>query len=286
MLARPVSAARPGALLALWAAPSLLIAVLTVGFPPPAAAFAGQRPDPVEVLQALAALAAPLAAQLFTVVLLAGPTARLAQGASVGEAMRAMLLRNSLVVSAFLAMVLTFALLLTMVPGLMALFVNPLMGLIFLTVGTIGGAALAVGLFGRWMYAPVLAAEGRGAAEALDASRARARSERNFGAALGLAVAFAIVLGLAAAGGVAGDRGAGIAGRIVGTWLALWVGLAWVAGRVADRAAGAAQSAGAPRLALSRRPSACPRCGALAEVALALPAEVACGACGLRGSVR
>lgn len=282
--------ARPRALLALWAAPAAVLALLTSLVGPPAAAFAQQRPDPAQTVEVLLRLVAQLYGQLFLLAWLAAPTAALLAGAPLADAVRALARGAVLRVAAALALFLTFALLLTMLPGLMALYVNPLMGLLFLTVGTIGGAALAVGLFGRWMFAPALALEGRGAAEALDASRAEARRMRNFGFAIGLAVLFVLVLAAAAVVGLAAERVApGSAwARAAGNALVLWPGAALVEAKVAARwlARGDARPPEAPSLALRSRPSRCPRCGVLAAVPVAGGGDVACGGCGLRATVR
>lgn len=281
--------ARPGALLALWALPTLAIALLTALLGPPALG-AVRHPTPPEALAQLAGLAAVLWPELFLLAWLAAPTAALVEGKGPREALGSAVRGAVLGTAAMMAVMLTLALLLTMLPGLMAAYVNPLMGLIFLVTGTIGGAAAAVGLFARWMYAPALAADGRGAGHALDGSRAMTRRERNFGPALGLAIAFVLVLGLSAAAGIAGERVAGFAGKVLGAWLPLWLGTALVEARVAQRwrtsASGPVGQPGPPVLALTRRPSRCPRCGALATVGVTGPAAAECPGCGLRATVQ
>lgn len=280
---------RPAALLALWVLPSLIIALLTALLGPPAAAFVGHAPGPLETLEVLVRLTGQLYAELFLIAWFAAPTAALVAGRAARSAMAALARPGVLGVAAMTALLLTFALLLTMLPGLLALYVNPLMGLIFLTVGTIGGAAAAVGLFARWMFAPALALEGMGATEALDASRAEARARRNFGFAAGLAVAFALVAGLAAAAGLAAGRAVqgSLPASAAASWVVLWPGLALIVGAVGKRhLEPAAQGEAQPGLALRSRPSRCPRCGALASVPVAGSGEVVCPGCGLRATLR
>lgn len=281
---------RPAALLALWVLPSLVIAVLTALLGPPAASFVGRAPGPLETLEVLVRLTGQLYAELFLIAWFAAPTAALVAGRDARSAMAALARPGVLGVAAMTALLLTFALLLTMLPGLLALYVNPLMGLIFLTVGTIGGAAAAVGLFARWMFAPALAAlQGLGATEALDASRAEARARRNFGFAAGLAVAFALVAGLAAAAGLAAGRAVegSLLASAAASWVVLWPGLALIVGAVGKRHLQPAMQGGTqPGLALRSRPSRCPRCGALASAPVAGSGEVVCPGCGLRATLR
>jgi hypothetical protein len=278
--------AHAAALSLLWLPAALLVAALTTMLGAPGAEFAAGPPTPAQTVEALARLAAQLLAELVVIVLLAAPTARVVQGAALGDALRALARRGPWGVAGFVGLLVSFALLLTMLPGLMALYVNPLMGLLFLTVGTIGGAALAVGLFGRWMFAPALAAQGLGAAEALDASRAEAKERGNFGFAAGMAVLFALVLGAgAAAGGLAAllVPGQPLAGRTLGMALALAPLLPIVPAAVAQRHAGARAAASAPALALRSRQTRCPRCGELARAPVGTAgSEVACPGCGLR----
>jgi hypothetical protein len=270
-----------------WALPTLAIAVLTVLFAVPAVQ-PGSVPTPEQALAVLLALIAQLYGQLALLVAFAAPTALVLGGAPAKEAFRSLRTPAVLAVAAWMGLLLTFALLLTMVPGLLAGYVNALMGLIFLAVGTIGGAAAAVGLFARWMYAPALAAQGLGPGAALDRSRALAKAERNFGAALGLAVLFALVLAFAAGGGLLAERAlpGGAAARVFGTWLVLWPGAALVEAKVAARLAQAgAPAPDGPQLALATRPSRCPRCDALAQVRTSGPTPVRCHGCGLAATV-
>jgi hypothetical protein len=281
--------AQPLALLALWAMPAAAIAALTVLLGSPAEASAA--PTPADAASALARLMGLLYAGLFLVVLFAAPTASLASGAPPLQTLRALGRPAALRVAALMALFLTLALMLTLLPGIMAGFVNPLMSELFLAVGTIGGAAAAIGLFGRWMHAPGLAAvRSMGATEALDASRAEARAQRNFGFALGLSVLlFAFALAGGAASFVAGRAGLGGGARALASWVPLWVGLALVASAVEGRRLqpGARMPApAAPTLALRSRPTRCPSCGALAAAPSTGPGNVTCPGCGLRASLR
>lgn len=278
--------ARPAAFLALWALPSAAIALLTAWAGGPAGS---EQPTPAEVVATLLRFMAVLSAGLFVLAWFAAPTAALARGEPLGRTVRALARPSVLGVSAALAFFLTLALMLTLLPGLMAGFVNALMAQIFLAVGTIGGAAAAIGLFGRWMHAPALAAEGLGIGSALDASRAEAKVQRNFGFALGLAVLlFVFALAGGALSVLAGRGGAGATARAAASWLPLWVGLAAVEAAVAGRRLQGAAGAGAraPTLALRSRPSRCPACGVLASAPVTGPGSVTCPACGLQATLR
>jgi hypothetical protein len=276
-------------MLTVWALPALAIALLTLWLGAPAAP--QERPDPAQAALVLVRLMALLAMGLFLVVLFAAPAAGVAQGDALPRALARAARRGVVGVAALAAAFQTLALLLTQLPGLMAGFVNPLMAQIFLAVGTIGGAAAAIGLFGRWLHAPAFAAlDGLGALEALDASRAAARHERSFGFALGLGVLLAFFALASGAASVLADRaGVGMAGRAAASFLPLWVGLAVVGAAVAGRhlqwQAGE-RAPDAPTLALRSRPSRCPRCGELARAPTTGPAEVHCAACGLTARLR
>jgi ribosomal protein S27AE len=238
----------------------------------------------LQVLQLMAALYVAV----FLIVLFAGPAAAIASGRSVSASIKLSARADAAGVAALMALLLTCALLLPTIPGRLAAFVNPLMAEIFLAVGAIGGAALAVGLFGRWMYAPALVAlEGMTTTAALDASHARARRERNFGFALSLAALFAII---AVASGTASTLLAGIVPGVapLASWLGVWVALTIVPSLVAGsylQGEAARSTPSTPTLALRSRPSQCPRCGALATVA-SQSSRVQCPRCGLQATLR
>lgn len=281
------SRAAAPALLALWALPALGLAVLTLAVGPlPSAAPA----DAATAAGRLAGFAARMVPELFLIAWLAAPTARLVEGAAPREAARVLAEPRVLAVAAILGVALASVLSLTLLPGVLASYVNPLMATIFYVAGVIGGAAGAIQLFRLWMFAPALAPTAGSAAEALDASRALARRHRTGGFALSMAVAYALVT-------LAGAAVAAVAGRVVlhpaGPALAAaavwWLGVPGIAARIGRQAAelrGAVPAAGEPVLALRSRPSQCPRCGALATVPVAGGgAEVTCAGCGLRARV-
>jgi hypothetical protein len=135
------------------------------------------------------------------------------------------------------------------------------------------------------MYAPALALD-RGAAEALDTSRALSKARRNFGLALGIAVAYGLVTACALLAWVGAGHVAGPVARAAASNAVWWVGMPWVVAKVANEPLVPRADRGPPTLALASRPSRCPRCGALASVPVAGPAEVACGSCGLRATLR
>lgn len=281
--------ASAAALLALWAAPALALAALTFLLgPPPADAPA----DPATAAARLGAFALRMVPELFLIAWFAAPTAQVLAGAPVSRAARVLGQPRVLGVAALLALTLATVLSLTLLPGVLASYVNPLMATIFYVAGVIGGAAGAVQVFRRWMFAPALAAAAApgGVADALDASAALSRRHRTGGFALGMAVAYALVTLAGAAGFVVAGRVGGPAAAALAAGAVWWLGVPGIAARIGRRAADLPGEAGAgpaaPTLALRHRPSQCPRCGALATVAVAGPTPVVCGGCGLRAEVR